>query len=81
MIVRSSVKFSGVDIGYTNSIRIEATPEQIQANTQRAVSLSLSAVKKRCEGDWMIDYNTMCSIQVYFWLKGKEIMLFKKEKE
>ena len=82
MRIHSTAKFEGCDLPLHDCFQI-ATPEQhVQDMRVTIVNLAIEKLETKCKEYFRVDFGKMISFECYYYnTEGKEINLFRKEKE
>jgi hypothetical protein len=81
MKIHASAKFTGSAIPFHNEFDLEIQKEQIKPNTDKIVNMALQKFKIKCADYFKVNFADMCFFECYYFENGKEINLFKKEKQ
>jgi len=82
MKIHSTAKFEGCDLPFHDCFKIETPEQHILEVKNNVVNIALQKIKVKCKEYFKVNYEKMISFECYYYDKeGKEINLFKKEKE
>jgi hypothetical protein len=82
MQINTSSRFNHSQNKFHDSFNINATDQQILSNKNKVVNMAIESLKKKCKNYFKVEFGDMVFFEVYFFNReGKEIEIFKKEKE
>lgn len=81
MFIHASAKFEGSEFGFHNKIELNLPEEKVPDFQKKITNLAIGKFREKCENYFKIDFNKMTFFEIYYFYKGKEIHVLKKEKK
>ena len=82
MRIHSTAKFEGCDLLFHDCFKIQTPEQHVQEMKITIVNLAIEKLKAKCKEYFRVDFGKMISFECYYYnSEGKEINLFRKEKE
>lgn len=82
MRIHSTAKFEGCDLPFHDCFKIQTPEQHVKEMKITIVNLAIEKLKTKCKECFRVDFGKMISFECYYYnTEGKEINLFRKEKE